>query len=565
MPAVNLIDEEILRVLRNANIPPSQISSDEEFLRRVTLTTTGQLPSADDVRGFLADSDYDKRARKIDELLAHPLHAAMWATRFCEMTGNDVASLEGPDQLKPKRAKMWHDWLRRRFSANTPYDQLVRGVLTATSRAEGESASDWIDREAALIHAARESFDAAYAERPSLDLFWRRSAAGQDYPIEELAERVASSFMGVRIGCAKCHAHPFDRWTQQDYRAFANIFSQVRFDLSPELRQAVADRLEKRRSQRAAGEGAAPPLPRLSEVYLSEASIVLRDKATGEPLPVRPLGGPILEIPANSGTGTIDLRVQLMDWLNEPANPYFARNIVNRAWAMHFGRGLVEPLDGISTSHAPTHARLLDELAEDFVDHGYDLRRLERLILTSTTWQLSSIPNDGNRADHEHFARAHVRMPAPHVMVDMWHAAVGLPADLGADVPRELRAVEIAPSRLTGTPWDRLLELFGRAARTQPCECTPAPGPSIRQTLALLCDSSLMDRLPHGRVQSLCDLELSDAEVVEELFLSTVSRFPTDAERQTATSHLAEAADRKSACVDLLWSLMNIQEFVTIH
>jgi len=284
-PVVNFIDEQILARLRSEGVTPSPLSSDAEFLRRLTQTTTGQLPTANDVRAFLADDRPDKRARKIDELLAHPLHAAMWATLVCEMTGNDVESLEGPDELKPKRAKMWHDWLRRRFAANMPYDELVRAILTATSRVEGESANRWIDREAELAYTAREGFDTAYADRPSLELVWRRSLGGQAYPIEEMAERIASSFMGVRIGCAKCHTHPFDKWTQQDYRAFANIFSQVRFDLSPELRRTLAARLEKRRSQRASGQALDTPLPRLGEVYLTEKPRALLDEATGERLP----------------------------------------------------------------------------------------------------------------------------------------------------------------------------------------------------------------------------------------------------------------------------------------
>lgn len=566
-----LIDQRILERLSEDGVTPSPVSSEAEFLRRVTQTTIGQLPTPDEVRGFLADDRLDKRQRKIDELLEHPLHTAMWATRFCEMTGNAAESLEGPDELKARRAKMWHDWLRRRFADNTPYDELVRAILTATSRAEGESPEQWIDQEASLVHAAKEGFEAAYADRPALELVWRRSIEGGGYPSEELAERVASNFMGVRIGCAKCHPHPFDKWTQQDYRAFANVFSQVRFDLSPQVREALADRLDERRSQRARGEALAPPLPRLSEVYLAEKPHMLLDEASGEPLPAKALGGPVLEPPGReisdqaADRGSADLRARLMDWLDEPDNPYFARNIVNRVWAAHFGYGPVEPLDGFSTTSSPMYDALLQELADDFVKHDYDLRRLERLILNSSTWQASSTPNDTNRTDRRNFARAYVRMPPPHVVADMWHLAVDVPHQFGDDVPAGSRAVEIAPSRLKGTRWETLLELFGRNQRLQACDCTPPPGPSIRQTLALMCDSTLLKDLPLGRARRLSEPGLSDENVVDELFLSTLSRFPDAEERDAAEAHLASSADRSAACEDLLWSLINTQEFITIH
>jgi hypothetical protein len=314
-----------------------------------------------------------------------------------------------------------------------------------------------------------------------------------------------------------------------------------------------------------------PPLPRLSEVYLTEKPRALLDEATHKQLPAKALGGPVLEPQRAAASdeatrrGVPDLRAALMDWLNRPDNPYFARNIVNRAWAMHFGRGLVEPLDGFSAATVPTHAALLEELADDFVAHDYDLRRLERLILNSATWQLTSTPSDSNRTDRHLFSRAYVRIPPAHVVTDMWHTAVDVPPEFGNDVPAGTRAVEIAPSRLNGTPWNQLLELFGRSPRTQPCDCAPPPGPSIRQTLALMCDPTLLGKLPHGLARRLGESELSDERIVDELFLSTLSRCPTADERTTAVAHLSTIVDRHAACEDLLWSLINTREFVTIH
>lgn len=567
MPIVNVIDVCILKDLRDEGISPSIRSSDEEFLRRLTINVTGQLPTSDEVRTFLADQRPDKRALKIDELLDHPLHAAVWATKFCELTGNSRAALEEPDAIKPKRAKMWHDWFRRRFERNVPYDDIVRGVITATSR-EGTEIEDWIDREAELIHAARDGFDARYADRANLDLFWRRGSGRGNYPIEEVAERIASSFMGVRINCARCHQHPFDTWTQNDFNAFANVFGQVRFDMSPELRVALTDRLDRRRSQRAAGEVVGPPPPRLGEVYLTARPVELRDPVSLQPVLAKALGGPVFgggDEPTASSVSPADYRIEFMEWLNRPDNPYFAKTIVNRVWAHHFGRGFVEPLDGFSAANAPSHSELLALLADDLVDHDYDLRRLERMILNSSTWQLSSAPNESNRTDERHFARAYVRILSPEAFVDMWLSAVGVSGEFGPDVPAGIRAVEIAPSQLNDTEWDRLLSLYGRRPRTSTCDCEAPAGPSIRQTLSLMSDPFLLHKLGEGRVKQMLAAQMTAREVIDELFLNTLSRRPTEDEKNAAVKHLSEAEDLGPAYVDVLWSLVNSQEFITNH
>jgi hypothetical protein len=567
MPTVNVIDACILNELRAQGISPSARSSDEEFLRRLTINVTGQLPTSDEVRNFLADQRPDKRALKIDELLDHPLHAAVWATKFCELTGNNRDALEEPDGIKPKRAKMWHDWFRQRFERNVPYDDIVRGVLTATSR-EGAGIDDWIDRETELIHAARNGFDTRYADRANLDLFWRRGSGRGNYPIEEAAERIASSFMGVRINCARCHQHPFDTWTQNDFNAFANVFGQVRFDMSPELRVALTDRLDRRRTQRSAGEALGPPPPRLGEVYLTARPVELRDPVSLTPVLAKALGGPVFhggDEPTASSESPADYRVELMEWLNEPDNPYFAKNIVNRVWAHHFGRGFVEPLDGFAAANPPSHPDLLALLADDLVGHNYDLRRLERMILNSSTWQLSSAPNESNRTDEHYFARAYVRMPPPEAFVDMWLAAVGVSAEFGPDVPAGVRAVEIAPSQLNDTEWDRLLSLYGRRSRTSTCDCEAPPDPSIRQTLSLMSDPFLLHKLGEGRVKQMLAAQLSEGEVIDELFLNTLSRRPTEDEKNASLKHLSEAEGLAPAYVDLLWSLVNSQEFITNH
>jgi hypothetical protein len=329
----------------------------------------------------------------------------------------------------------------------------------------------------------------------------------------------------------------------------------------------LSNRLAKRRAHAAAGHEVGPPLPRLREVYLA-ASTIVRDPQTGERIAARPLGGPTLglhEAAWSSANSSPDLRLALMDWLTDPENPYFARNIVNRVWAHYFGRGLLEPLDGFSAANPPSHPELFDELAEDFVTNGYDIRRLERLILNSATWQLSSEPNSTNTRDNRHLARAYVRLPPPETIVDMWHAATGVAADFGDSVPNEIRAVEIGPDRLGDERWDRFFQTFGRSTRTQTCDCEATQTPSIRQTLALMCDPHLLAELPNGRLKTLLDNGLDDDELLDELFLNTLSRWPNADEREATKQHIETSADRNQVFEDVLWALLNTQEFITNH
>src|SRR5205085_10227880 len=237
VPTVNYIDREVLAKLRRLNIVPSEPASDAEFLRRVTIDVIGSLPSPDEVRAFLTDTDPNKRARKIEELLAHPLHAAVWATKLSDITGNNTDLLENPQQTKSKRSQMWHDWLRKRFAENMPYDQIVRGILCATSR-DGLNPEAWIKEVKDVEAAMEKGFQNPYVNKPSLDLFWRRQG---NVTVDQWGEKTAAAFLGVRLECAHCHQHPLDRWTQLDYPAYANVLSKVALGASPEAQQLVHD------------------------------------------------------------------------------------------------------------------------------------------------------------------------------------------------------------------------------------------------------------------------------------------------------------------------------------
>ncbi|MCA9185709.1 MAG: DUF1553 domain-containing protein, partial [Planctomycetales bacterium] len=450
-----------------------------------------------------------------------------------------------------------------------PYDQVVRSIVVARSRGE-LPIGEWVDHEIARTNAIRGKQSDDNLKTPTLDLFWKRNDIQGDYPVRELAERVASTFLGVRINCARCHDHPFDEWSQADYQGFVRIFEQVRHDMSPELRREMSVRLTARRQRVAEGHPAGPPLPRLTEVYL----VSLHDDNKA-PTP-KPLGGPDIDGELS------DYRIPFADWMTSPQNRFFARNAVNRAWAFYFGRGLVEPLDGLTDdSDSIAYPKLLEELAQHFSASGYDIRELELLILNSRTWQLSSeqLPSeqlttqtgdgaDRHKGDNRYLSRADVRLPPAAVVVDMWHAATGIDHDFGDDRFRGRRAVEIGPDNLPNSRWDGFQNLFGRPKRSDTCDCSPKNRPSVRQALTLMSDPRLLADISRGKLARLLDSDISEDEKIDTLFLQTLSRWPTPEERAATRDSLAGTADgeaMKLAWENVLWSLLNTQEFITIH
>jgi hypothetical protein len=552
----NLVDREVDARLRVLGIVPSGPSTDAEFLRRVSLDVIGALPSPEEVRAFLDDRSADKRSRKVDALLAHPMHAALWATRYLDITGCDVASMEKPDELRPRRASMWHDWFRSRFAENRPYDEIARGLLCATSR-DGKDVEAWVQQEAGRLLAARAGSVTDYASKPGLDLFWRRYTNDGYFPIEQMAERTAVALMGIRLECAQCHKHPFDRWTQSDYRSYANIFAKVQFGYSPAGLAATARLLDERRKADPGGQ--LPPIPRLQEVYVADRpSRRLSDPGTGQVLAPRALGGP--EFPEAS-----DPRERFFDWLKQSDNPYFAPSFVNRVWAAYFGTGLVDPVDGFSVANPPSNSRLLDALSTDFIANGFDIRRLERMILSSRAYRRSSGPAEWATDGRASLARSTPRALMAEVLVDALNDALGVPGDFGPDAPRSARAIEVASNRVASAELARVFRIFGRPERTATCDCERPKQPAVPQSLFLMTDATLLNKIRNGRLRVLLESDLCDAEVIEELVLATLSRLPSEDELDAGLEHLGGRADRAGAMADILWALINTREFVLNH
>jgi hypothetical protein len=557
VPEKNYIDKAVFAKLRRLNVVPSDLASDSEFLRRVTIDTIGTLPTPDEVRAFLADQAPEKRAKKIDELLNHPMHASLWATKICDITGNNTLDMEGQAPTQAKLSQMWHDWLRKRIADNMAYDEMVRGILCATSR-DGLEPDEWLKQFKAIEEEASKGFDSDYTDRPSLDLFWRRR---NNPTLEQWGEKGAAAFMGVRLECAQCHKHPFDRWTQTDYRSFANVFGQVAYAVSPEAKSAVeAENAERKKA--AMGDNKKPqPLP-IREVFLSAQIRQLNHPETNKPLRAKALGGPAIHVEKGK-----DARVALFDWLRTPDNPYFARSFVNRVWGHYFGVGIVDPVDDFSLANPPTNAHLLDALAKDFVDHKYDLRHLERTILNARVYQLSSTINATNKFDRNNYSHAYLRPMLAEVVVDVLNAAAGTTENFGQDARPGCRAVEVGASRVQNPTVAYAFRTFGRPPRTSACDCERALEPALPQKLFLMTDPSLQDKFkaPKGRLKELLESKKSDDEILEELFLATLTRYPTDADKDVFARYRKAAKDRQAAFDGTLWALVNTREFILNH
>jgi hypothetical protein len=540
--SAGFIDDEINARLKKLRIVPSPRCSDTEFLRRVHLDLIGTLPTPDEIRRFAADNRPYARARKIDELLNRPEYAAFWATRFSDWTGNDTRYLANP--YRPKQSKQWHDWFRDKLTRNIPYSEIAVGVLTATST-EGkphEEWQEWAKAEDARLKGTEWKYE--YAQRKTLDILYIKA---RNLDPDNLALQLSYAFLGVKLECAQCHKHPMDRWTQADFGSWASTFAYV--GVAKEFtREALP--LEAATVNGMQG---------INEVFVLDAPRkIYTDPRNGIELKPKAPGGP--ELPAGNGK---DPRVALTHWLTDPDNPYFARAMVNRLWAHYFGRGLVDPPDGLAAANPASHPPLLDELARRFAAGNYDLKALHRLILNTEAYQRSSSPNETNKDDRRNFSHALPRRLGAEQIVDAIAQATGVPPQFDLkDAPPGTRAIEVAPSRLLGAE-AYALSIFGRPQRQQNCDCERSAQPALPQTLYLFNDTELLNKInkPGARLEKLLGDFGDNGRLVEEIYLWTLARFPRDSERSEAVRYL-EGGNRREHAEDLFWALLNHREFL---
>ncbi|HEX7860550.1 MAG TPA: DUF1549 domain-containing protein [Verrucomicrobiae bacterium] len=497
LPANNYIDRLAYARFQELGLFPSELCTDAEFIRRSTLDTIGMLPAPDQVRRFLAETDPGKRRRYIESLLDHPAYADAWANKWTDLLRPN------PDRVGVKSIFYLDQWVRDAFRKNKPYDQFVREILLA----EG---SNHQDGPATIYRDRREPQD-----RTTI---------------------VSQLFLGVRMECAKCHHHPTEKWTQDDFYQFAAFFGPVKQK----------------------GAGLSPPISAGRETFFFAPGGAVKHPVTEAEMKPRPLDAPDFNAPA-----TEDPRRALADWMTNPKNPFFAKAAVNRVWSVFFGRGFVEPVDDFRTSNPIMQEPLLAALAEDFVHHGYDLKHVMRTIMNSRLYQLSATPNEHNLTDTKNFSRAYRRRLPAEVLLDAVNDVTATQDDFNG-CPPGTRAIQTWSYKVRS----HFMDAFGRPNPSTDAPCERDLKSSVVQSLHMMNSRALQDKLSNkeGRVKQLAESKLTPAEIVTELYLLALSREPTYDELEKATAtYTAEKATHQTATEDVLWALLNSPEFVFNH
>ena len=494
VPRVNFIDEAVFTKLRRLNIIPAKLSSDHEFLRRVYLDTIGLLPTLEETDRFLGSKEPDKRIRLIDELIDRPEFAEVWATNF-----SDLFRVGLLDQGS-KGAYLFYNWMRKAIREDMPYNEFVTELVTA-------SGNLWFNPTANFYYITERS-------EP-----------------ENIATNISQVFLGVRLECARCHNHPWEKWTQDDFWGFAAFFS----------RMGVKDTYGGDQSQ-----------------------ITLRDR--GEvihPRTKQPLAPKYLDGPNETEEVDEDIRDKLALWITSPDNPWFARNIVNRLWKHYLGRGIVEPVDDMRVTNPPTNEALLDALSYDFIKHDFSLKHTVRTILNSRVYQLSSEPNDTNREDELNYSRYYVKRLLAEQLIDAISQATGAKPKFPGH-----RTGKRAMTIPSGAP-SYFLTTFGRQIRREKI-CERETEPDMAQAMHLISGDTLTKNIAaeNGTLARwVSDNSLNDREIVERIFLSTLVRTPTERERNLVLAPIrAKGSEaRREAFEDTYWVIFNAKEFLFNH
>lgn len=561
------VDELVIDKLRKLGIVPSELCDDQEFLRRVNLDITGTLPSPQDVTAFLSDADSNKRAKKIDELLERPGYVAWWATKLSDFTGNNANMLNRGNVIRTTVASQaWYDWLYTRVANNTPYDELVAGIVASKSRKEGESYEDYCKRMSGYFASKSET---NYGDHPSLDFFWSR----QNFlKAEDRAIGFAYTFMGMRIQCAQCHKHPFDQWTQDDFNQFKEFFNGTAMKTRPEDKKSydamttslgIDTKLKANDLQKLLPEemkkGKVVPFEELvvqkPQAPKNNDKDRKKEKDNGKPNARKPagpsaklLGGDVVYLTEHN-----DPRVPLMSWLREKGNRFFARAFVNRVWSNYFNVGIVNPADDMSLANAPSNAALLDYLSAQFVEHNFDMKWLHREICNSATYQRSWKPNETNKLDQKNFSHAIPRRLPAEVAVDIIKQAALSDVEF-ANFATNLKGRAIfnaIPNQKNGGKGaDFAVTVFGRSTRESNCDCDRSMEASLLQTVYMQNDDEVLARIsdPKNWVNSLAppsnrpaknDGEIAKARGARKNF----ERLLSNAEQALKKARRSEKAD----------------------
>lgn len=496
---VNFVDEAVFSKLKLLGIPPSELCDDATFLRRVHIDVTGTTPTQDEVQAFLADPSADKREKLIDRLLETEAYADYFANKWNLVLRN-----------KKRRAEdltatySFYRWIWDSLYENKPYDEFVRDVVTAS----GESS----------INPA---------------VVWYREVD----QVNEQVEDTAQLFLGLRIQCARCHHHPFEKWSQNDYYGFSAFFTTV---AKKNVYGVVKTQADKR-------------------VFHNEKVAQAQNPRTKQNLKPAGLGSDALEIPAER-----DPRHYLADWMAREDNPFFARALVNRYWKHFFDRGIVEPEDDMRETNPPSNPQLLEGLSQNFIKNGFDLKWLVRTICNSRTYQLSALPNDYNLKDKQNFSRYYPKRLTAEVLYDAFHQVTDS-TQAYSGLPTGTRAIQL-PDASIG-PY--FLKVFGQPQGDTACECERSQEANLAQSLHLLNSSEVQTKISSGagRASKLsADKERAHDDKVRELYRWAYARQPKDDELKIAMAHIQKHdANTKIAYEDIVWALINTKEFLFNH
>ena len=555
----NLVDEHVFKKLMVLRIPPSNLCDDAAFLRRAFLDTIGTLPEAEEVRAFVSDKQGDKRARLIERLLARPEFVDYWTLQFCDLLQNRKE--RDHDVRGTKGVRSFHSWLRSQMAVNRPWNELAREILTA----KGDS-----------------------VRQPQVGYYI--TTVGENKPEEsEAGDSVAQAFLGTRIGCAKCHNHPLEKYTQDDYYHFNAFFARVSLKReSPEkgatVLSAASREEEEQRKQveqaeknlkeaENAAEGKvgeemdnaknkiaertknlAQARQQLEKARLKDPTIL--QPRTKKSLLPQPLDGTVIAMKPGQ-----DPREELADWIINPKTEYFAGAMVNRLWKHFLGVGLVEQVDDLCASNPPSNPALWKALQQEFVSHGYDLKELMRLILNSRTYQLSSVTLPGNEKDLRFYSHYYARRLPAEVLMDAVSRTTGVPDEFSG-YPKGIRAIQLPEPGVASY----FLSLFGRSDRVTACACERRGEVTLPQLLHMQNGEELTKKLnaSESRLKGLLK-ESDDTRVTEEVFLMTLSRQPTGEEKAACQKVLAANSPRHEVYADLFWALLNTKEFAFNH
>jgi hypothetical protein len=501
VPESNYIDTLVDARLKYLRILPSALATDEQYLRRVYLDLIGLPPTEAEYERFMKDPAKDKRAKLVDELLARPEFADLQATRWAETlkVRSDNNSSFGTDR---KAASAYYDYILAKMKQDEPLDRFVREQVASTG---------------------------SNLKNPAVNLY-TMLPQGQ-YDAKAVAQDVAEIFTGMRVQCAQCHNHPFDRWTQDDYYGFVSFFTGVKRKVASEEREFY--------------------------IYDDPGAPLAKHLLDGRPVPARFLGG---DAPDVAGK---DPRVALAEWLTAKDNAYFRENLANRIWAQFFGRGIVDPVDDVRITNPPSNRELLQALGQHLADYDFDAKRLIRDICTSRTYQLSTAANETNKDDDRQFSHQHLRRLRADVLLDSIAAVTGTPTSFN-ETPNGHRAVQLFEGVNRSNNY--FLKTFGLCSRESVNASETRLEPTLAQTLHLVNGDTLENKLNRSSViPDLLKAKRKPDEMVTELFIRAYSRKPSDAEKKKLMPLVSAAPGDKKAWDDVLWAMLNSTEFEFNH